>query len=100
MRTLSRMTVVLAFAVALLLALPAHAAPPQRSHAAPATSSQAISAWLGSLWADFTRLLAPAASPPASHGSQTRSIGQPGQPRSLGTSNGGSCIDPDGCALY
>src|SRR5205823_4273931 len=97
MRNLSRRTV-LAFAVALLLALPAHAAPPQRSQAAPATSAQAIAAWLGSLWTDFTHLLAPAASPPASSGSQTRSTVQPGQPHI----DAGSCIDPDGasCVPY
>jgi hypothetical protein len=89
---------VLAFAVALLLALPAHAAPPQRSQAAAASSAQAIAAWLGSLWTDFTHLLSPVSSPPAGSGSQTRSTGQ-GQPRLLST-QGGSCIDPDGCVLY
>jgi hypothetical protein len=100
MRNLTRTTAVLA-CVAVLLALPAHAAPPQRSPAvAQASPAQAVATWLGSLWTDLTRIFAPGASRPAGSGSQTQSISRPGQPRFLGTTQAGSCIDPDGCLQY
>ena len=98
MRNLSRLTVVLACVAALLLALPAHAAPPQRSHAV--TLDQAVASWLGSLWTGLTHLVSPVASRPAGHsgkGLSLRRPGQPAQPQLFGTTNGGSCIDPDGC---
>ena len=80
MKTLSRAAVVLAFAVALLCALPAQAAPIHRTHATPVRNS--LAARLGSAWTELTRFFAAATAQPATG-------------RSLST-DGGSCIDPNG----
>ena len=103
MRNLSRMTAVLACVAVLLLALPAHAAPPPRAHAvAQASTAQTVATWLGSLWTDLTRLFAPGTDQPAGSGSKALKTDRPVQPRSLGPSQAGSCIDPDGsnCLPY
>jgi len=98
MRNLSRMTAVLACVAVLLLALPANAAPPPRAHAvAQASTAQAVAAWLGSLWTDLTRLFAPGISQPGGSGDETQSVDRPVQPQFFSNSQGGTCIDPDGC---
>ena len=80
MKNLSRTAVALAFTVALVSALPAHAAAPHRAHATPTSSS--LAARLGSAWTELTRFFAAA-------------TGQPAQGKGLST-DGGSCIDPNG----
>lgn len=89
MRNLSRITVVLACTAA-LLALPAQATP-KRSTALP--TAPAITQWLGALWGNMTHLLTFAPSQQKTPG-QTL-FGTLVQTRD--TSEGGSCIDPDGC---
>jgi len=82
MRSLFRTTTVaFVFAAALLLALPAHAAPVHRTHATPPAAS--LAAGWSALWTGLTHLLAPVVSPPA------------GDHKGL-SAEGGSCIDPNG----
>ena len=82
MKNLSRSAFVLAAAVALLSALPAQAAPAHRAPVTPA--SQSLSARLGSAWTAWIHLFAP-------------TTGQPTSGKGL-SADGGSCIDPNGCA--
>ncbi len=82
MKNLSRSAFVLAAAVALLSALPAQAAPVHRAPATPA--SQSLSARLGSAWTELLHFFA-------------ATTGQAAQGKGLST-DGGSCIDPNGCA--
>jgi hypothetical protein len=81
MRYLSRTAVVLVFAAALLLALPAHAAPTHRAHATPAGPS--LVARLGSAWTQLTHFVASA-------------TGISIQSKGPTSTDGGSCIDPNG----
>jgi len=80
MRTLSRMTAVLACLAVLLAALPAHAAsaPPSRS-----LHDVTVAQWLGSVLADLAHFAA-----------------RPGAPTGGGHTTlhpkGGSCVDPNG----
>jgi hypothetical protein len=80
MRTLSRMTAVLACLAVLLVALPAHAAPAPPSH----TTSLAVAQWLGSVLADLAHFT-------------VRSGVPPGKGHTTLRPKGGSCIDPNGC---
>jgi hypothetical protein len=82
MRNLSRSAFVLVVTVALVSALPAQAAPAHRAPATPA--SQSLSARLGSAWTELIHFFA-------------ATTGQPAQGKGL-SADGGSCIDPNGCA--
>jgi hypothetical protein len=93
MRYLSRTTVALACVAALLLALPAHAAPSQKQ---PIHPTPTLSAWLDALWGEISQLLAPTPTGPVSrHGKSTLVV----HPQVPTTTDGGTCIDPDGCSI-
>jgi hypothetical protein len=97
MRYLSRSMVVVCVA-ALLLALPAQALPQRTHDTAAVSSSPAISAWLDSLWGELVRLFAPGNRQPGRPGTQPNKTNLTALPQAISNTQGGSCIDPDGCS--
>ncbi|HZF07536.1 MAG TPA: hypothetical protein VFE33_01990 [Thermoanaerobaculia bacterium] len=80
MRTLSRMTALLACLAVLLVALPAHAATAPPSHS---SQDSTVAQWLGSVLADLAHFAVRPSVPPGKGHTTLRP-------------KGGSCIDPNG----